>query len=230
MKRIGLIGGLGPESTIDYYKELIYAFTSKDSSLQLPEIVIFSVNMSELLEMMRKRDLKNLTDWLLDKIQALSKAGVEIAAMSANTPHIVFDEVQARSPIPLISIVEATREYVLSHGFKKPGLMGTGFTMKESFYPKAFEDKGIKLILPNVSEQHYIHEKLFSEIELGIMKDDTRAGLYNIAKEIKKREAIDSLILGCTELPLIMDDPNFEIEQLNTTKIHVEAILKASMI
>lgn len=226
MKTIGIIGGIGPESTVDYYKGIIRAFQGQYADLAYPEIIIFSANLNQLLEIVENKEWNKLTEWLVDRVRALYNGGAEFAVIGSNTPHIVFDEVKSKSPIPLLSIVEATCKRAESLGLKKPGLMGTKFTMGSDFYQKPFYDVGMSVVVPEEGDQKFIHEKLFSEIELGIIKDSTRNGLLAIVKRMVDKEAIDSLILGCTELPLILDKDEYGIPFLNTTAIHTDSIVE----
>ena len=227
MKRIGLIGGMGPESTQDYYREIITAFKDEKGNLNYPEIIIYSVNLSEFLELMKIKAYDRVIQTLLKKLNALKKAGADFAAITANTPHLLFDWIQERSPLPLISIVEAACQETLKRGFKRPGLFGTGFTMSASFYQDVFNQHGIEIALPDAKDREVIHQKLFSEIELGIFKEETRKLLVDMIASMVKEKHIDSLILGCTEFPLILTQPEYAgIPMLNTTKIHVEAIVR----
>jgi aspartate racemase len=226
MKRIGILGGLGPEATLDYYREIINAFKSRDSSLNYPEIIIYSVNMSEFLLLMKNRDYEKLVTYMLRILDGLKNGGADFAAISANTPHLVFDSLQEKSDIPLISIVESTCKEALRLGLKRPGLFGTGFTMNATFYQEVFSRQGIEIILPGLQDRQMIDEKLFSEIELGIFKEETRRQLVDIIGNMVRLQRIDSLILGCTEFPLILTEKSYAgIPMLNTTKIHVEAIV-----
>ena len=229
MKKIGILGGLGPESTADYYREIIMPFNTKYTALAYPEIIVFSANINEFMDFVAVKDWSGLCGWLLDKIDALHRAGAEFVAIASNTPHIVFDEIQAKSPVPLLSIVEATCNRALEMGLKKIGLMGTQLTMEADFYKKPFLSEGIAVIVPSEEEQRLIHHRLFSEIELGIFNDSTRNELLAIAKRMVEEEKIDGLILGCTELPLIMMEDKYDIPFLNTTAIHCEAILTYCM-
>jgi aspartate racemase len=174
MKKIGVVGGLGPEATIDYYKELINAFKNESGDLNYPEIIIYSVNMSEFLGLMKAKKYDQVTAYLLEKIESLKQGGAEFAALSANTPHLLFDWLKERSPIPLISIAEATCDECIKRGLKRTGLFGTGFTMDASFFPDVFKRHSIDVIMPGKEEKELINYKLFSEIELVIFKDDTR--------------------------------------------------------
>jgi len=227
MKKIGIIGGLGPESTIDYYKEIINTFKNESEDLNYPEIIIYSVNMSEFLGLMKEKKYDQVTAYLLEKIEGLKRAGAEFAVLSANTPHLLFDLLKEKSGIPLISIVEATCEECIKKGLKRPGLLGTGFTMEASFFPDVFKKHGIDVIMPDKEDKELINYKLFSEIELGIFKDDTRRILIRIIEKMVQEQHIDSLILGCTEFPLILKEAFYAgVPILNTTKIHVDAIIK----
>ena len=224
MKKIGLIGGIGPESTIDYYRLIIRAFQDRKSA-DYPEILVYSANLSELLKLMEEKRWADLTEWLLHKIEALRKAGAEFAAIGSNSPHVVFDAVKARAPLPLVSIVEAACNKAQGLGVKRLGLMGTGFTMQADFFQKPFLAKGMRVVVPEPDDQKLIHRRLFTEIELGIIKDSTRQELLAVAKRMIDRHGIEALILGCTELPLILTKDEFGIPFLNTTAIHVDAIV-----
>lgn len=229
MKKIGIIGGIGPESTLDYYRGIIDAFRNHADGLHAPEIIIYSANLAELLGILEAKDLEALAEWLLFRLAALYRAGAEFAVIASNTPHVVFDEVARRSPLPMLSIVEATCREAERLGLKRPGLMGTQFTMAADFFFKPFHARGMSLVVPSSEEQQFIHGKLFSEIELGIIKDATRQDLLAIVEKMIARDAIDSLILGCTELPLILDREAFGIPFLNTAAIHVSGIVEAAM-
>ena len=225
MKTIGIIGGIGPESTVDYYKQIIAAFNARHADLAYPEIIVYSANLHELMGIVKARDWSALADWLLDKLSALERAGAEFAAIASNTPHIVFDQVAARSPLPLLSIVEATCNRARGMGLRHIGLMGTRLTMAEAFYKQPFIAAGMSVVVPSDGEQRLINHKLFSEIELGIFTEATKVELLAIVKRMVDEEGIDSLILGCTELPLILTESQFGIPFLNTTAIHCEAIV-----
>jgi aspartate racemase len=226
MKTIGIIGGLGPESTVDYYKEIIAAFNAKYVEMAYPEIIIYSANLNELMKFVETKNWSRLSEWLLKKISSIHRAGAEFAVIASNTPHIVFDEIKSKSPISLLSIIEETCNKAQEMDLKNIGLMGTKLTMEADFYKKPFISKGISVAVPSEEEQQLIHHKLFSEIELGIFKDSTREKLLAIAKRMVDEEGIDSLILGCTELPLILTESKYGIPFLNTTAIHCESIIK----
>lgn len=225
MKRIGIIGGLGPESTIDYYKEITAAFNTKHPEPAYPEIIVYSANINELMGFVYAKKWSELSGWLLSKIISLQLAGADFAAIASNTPHIVFDEIRSKSPIPLLSIVEETFKKAQEMRLKNIGLVGTRLTMESDFYKKPFVSGGMSIVVPSEKERQTIHNKLFSEIELGIIKDSTREELLLIVKRMVEEDQIDSLILGCTELPLILTESRYGIPFLNTSAIHCEGII-----
>jgi aspartate racemase len=226
MKKIGIIAGLGPESTVDYYKEIIKAFNIQYKDLAYPEMIIYSANINKLLEFVDSKNWSEFAEWLGEKVTSVYRAGAEFAAIASNTPHIVFEEVKKSSPIPLLSIVEETCKEAGKLKAKRIGLLGTRLTMESDFYKEHLQDKGISVVIPSETERELIQKRLFSEIELGIFKDSTRDELLKIVKRMKDDDKIDSLILGCTELPLILTESKYGIPFLNTTAIHCESIVK----
>ena len=223
MKTLGIIGGLGPESTLDYYQRIIALFRERTGDRHYPEFVIVSVDLRKGLDFMDANDLSGMANYLLEGIHKLARAGADFGIISANTPHIVFDEVDPKSPIPLISIVEATCAAAKARELKRLALFGTRYTMQASFYPKVFSREGIELLVPESNDQNWIHDKYFSELVPGIFLPETRAGLIAIVDRIKAKSDIDGVILAGTELPLILCDAHHNgIPFLDTTKIHVE--------
>ncbi len=226
MKKIGIIGGLRPEATVDYYQKIIDAFKNKSGDLNYPEIIVYSVNMSEFIGLIRAEKYEQATAYLTERIERLKQAGADFAVLSANTPHQLFDQLREKSTIPLISIVEATCEEAKKRGLKRAGLIGTEFTMEASFFPDVFKRQGMEVIMPDLKDQQLINDKLFSEIELGIFRDETREILIGIIEKMVREQHIDCLILGCTEFPLILTGETYAgIPMLNTTRIHVKICL-----
>src|SRR5262245_25904124 len=167
MKTLGIIGGLGPESTLDYYGRIIALYRKRTGDGHYPEFVIASVDLKKGLDFMGANDLSGMGKFLLEGIRKLVRAGAEFGIISANTPHIVFDEVASQSPIPLISIVEATRAAAKTQNLKRLALLGTRYTMRSDFYSKVFAREGIELFVPVSKDQDYVHEKYFSELVPG---------------------------------------------------------------
>ena len=224
MKLLGIIGGLGPESTIEYYRNIIALYRERQRDGSYPEFIINSVDLKKGLDFMTANNLAGMADYLLEEIGKLARAGANFGLISANTPHIVFDEVASKSPIPLISIVEATCAAAKARKLKRLALFGTRFTMQGTFYPKVFSRKGVELVVPDLEDQEYIHDKYLNELVAGKFLPETRAGLFAIVDRLKAKIDIDGVILAGTELPLILRDPDHNgIPFLVTTKIHVEA-------
>jgi aspartate racemase len=234
MKILGIIGGLGPESTIDYYQRIIALYRERTADGSYPEFIINSIDLRKGLDFMAANDLAGMADYLLEAIGKLAQAGADFGLIAANTPHIVFDDVAPTSPIPLISIVEATCAAAKARKLKRLGLFGTRYTMQASFYPKVFSREGIDLLVPEPNDQDYIHDKYMNELVPGKFLPETRAGLLAIVDRIKTESdppsqsygeaGIDGVILAGTELPLILRDPEHNgIPFLDTTKIHCEA-------
>ena len=229
MKKIGIIGGLGPEAAVDYYKEIIHYFNEKNTTggNVYPEVVIYSVDMWKLVGYLGNNQKEKAINYIVERVKSLEKTGVDFAILSANTPHLLFAEIQQQVSIPLISIVEACAREALSLGIKKCGLIGTQFTMKNDFYQKVFQGYDIEIGVPTPEQIEYINQKVFNEIELGILKDDTKNAFLEILSKMKNEQQIEAVILGCTEFPLMFtEDSYMEMPFLNTTKIHVDAVLK----
>jgi aspartate racemase len=229
LKTAGIIGGLGPESTVDYYRSIVTLYRECTRDGSYPLIIINSVNMKRLIDAFSADDRASAADYLAAEVAKLARAGADFALLSANTPHIVFDEVEGRSTIPLISIVRATRDAAKELGLKRLGLFATRFTARAGFYADALAAEGITLALPDDSEQEYIHEHYMNELVNGVFLPETRARLIAIARRLKDEEGIEGLILGGTELPLILreeDAADAGVPFLDTTRIHVRAIVE----
>jgi aspartate racemase len=230
MKLIGVIGGIGPESTIDYYRAMIAAYRDRQPDGSYPAIVITSVDASVMLGGLIKGDFEAVTSQMVTELERLARAGAGIAALAANSPHIVFDQVQRRSPLPLVSIVDATRDEAVRLGLKRVGLFGTRFTMQGHFYQDVFDRAGLTVVVPDETEQAFIHDKYMSELVKGILAPETRERLLEIVARIKARDGVEAVILGGTELPLILRDPTASgIPLLDTTVIHARAIVARAM-
>lgn len=224
MKTLGIIGGVGPESTVDYYKTIIALYRERTGDGSYPQFLINSIDLKRELDFILADDRPGLVKMIADEVTQLAKAGADFGLIASNTPHLAFDEIAAVSPIPLISIVEVTLGEAKRMGLKKLALFGSIFTMSGSFYPKVFSREKIDLIAPEPNEQEYIHDKYMNELVNGIFKDETRGRLLAIVDQMKSRAGIDSVILAGTELPLTLREPAYNgIPFLNTTKIHCQA-------
>jgi len=226
MKTVGVIGGIGPESTIEYYRFLIAEYRSRIADGSYPSILINSIDLTKMLGHIERGELGAVTDYLAGEVGKLARAGADFAVLASNTPHIVFDELQRRAALPLISIVEATCEAALALSLKRVGLFGTRFTMQGGFYPAVLSRRGVAVVLPDPEDQGYIHEKYLGELVQGLIRPETRERLLRIAHRLREREQVEAIILGGTELPLILRDaPGSTVPFLDTTTIHVKAIV-----
>lgn len=221
---VGLVGGLGPESTIDYYRRLLDGWSKLDASTS-PSIVIDSLDVQLALRLVAN-DRPALIDYLSQSVQRLAGAGADFIAMTANTPHIVFDELAARSPVPLLSIVETCADEARRRGLQRLALIGTRFTMEAPFYPEVFARRGLTIVTPTVAEIARIHERYIGQLLAGDFRDETRAEIISVIERLRRDERIEGVILGGTELPLLLRAAVVAgLPTLDTTASHVDAIL-----
>jgi aspartate racemase len=224
VKILGIIGGVGPESTINYYRSIIGLYRERKPDGSYPQLIINSIDLKKGMDFMAANDLPGAVAHLLDEIAKLARAGADFGLIAANTPHMVFDDIAPKSPIPLISIVEVTCEAAKKMKLKRLALFGTRFTMQGDFYSKVFTREGIELVIPEPDDQAYIDDKYMNELVNGIFRPQSREGLLAIVDRLKKKSNIEGVILGGTELSLIFRDATHNgIPLLNTTKIHAEA-------
>lgn len=224
MKTLGIIGGLGPESTVDYYRSIISLYREKTGGEGYPPLVIVSLDVDKALRLLGANQLEEMADYLAGGVRQLAAAGADFAVISANSGHIVFERVRSASPIPLISIVEATCEEVSRQQLKTVGLLGTRFTMAGRFYFDVAEKHGLRLISPSVEEQAWIHDKYVNELLRGTFLPETREKLTQIIATMKQRDAIEGVVLAGTELPLILRAESIAgLPLFDTTQIHVRA-------
>jgi aspartate racemase len=226
MRKIGIVGGLGPESTLDYYRGIIEAFKPTYDTLGFPEIGVESVDLHSFTEQAQRDEWEEITAMLIERFETLRRGGAGFGAIASNTPHRVFDSVQRGTSLPLLSIVAATRDHALKLGIEKLCLLGTGFTMRSDFYQRVFGEAGIEVFVPDSDAIDYIQEKIFSEVEFGLVREDTRRGFLRIVERIGAERKIQGVILGCTELPMLLKPEHFNLHYLDTTAIHIAAIVE----
>jgi aspartate racemase len=225
MASVGLVGGLGPESTIDYYRRILEAWASEDPGSS-PSIVIDSLDVARGLRLV-EHDRPALIDYLLESLRRLAGAGVDFVAITANTPHIVFDEVAARSPIPLVSIVEVCARQAQARGWRRVALLGTRFTMEAPFYPQVCARYGVEVVTPSAVDRAWVHARYVGELLKGDFRDATRGEFVALAARLRDEEHVEALVLGGTELPLLLPEPVIAgLPALDTTTLHVAAIVE----
>ena len=226
MKRLGIIGGIGPESPVVYYRSILAAGREWLGGAP-PPVLINSIDVQMVLRLAEDDPVPGLRDYLLSELGVLARAGASLALIAANTPHIVFDEVRQCSPIELVSIVEATMDAARARGLRRLALFGTKFTMQGRFYPDVFSRSGIELVPPREDEQAFIHDKYVGELLKNTFLPTTRERIVEIVQALKYRDEIDGVILAGTELPLLLtDDSVCGIPLLDTSQIHVFAAVK----
>jgi aspartate racemase len=229
-KTIGMIGGIAPASTVDYYQRIISRFQERTGHREYPSIIINSINMTHMMNLIADDQLDELVDYLSEEIFVLEKAGAKVIFLASNTPHIVYGPLIKRVKTKMVSIVDSTISYAQSKGLHRLGLFGTISTMEGDFFQEGFEAAGMEIITPMPDERKYIHKIYMEELARGRFMPETKNHLLTIANRMYNEGQIDSLILGGTELPLILKSSDMEdIELINTTKVHVERILDAAI-
>lgn len=228
MKSLGIVGGLGPESTIEYYRFILDGYRARMPDGSAPHLIIDSLDVNRGIAMLDANDLFGLTDYIAESIARLARAGADLALIAANTPHLVFDEVERRAAIPLLSIVQATCNQARALGLSRLGLLGTGFTMSARFYPEVFERAGLELLTPNEHERALIHKTYIGELLKNQFRPESRSAILGIIERMRKEERVAAIILAGTELPLLLRGfEGEEVQFLDTTMIHVKAAVDA---
>ena len=228
MKVIGILGGLAPESTREYYDHIIKRYYERKGDYGYPEIIIYSVNFQKYVEWQNAGDWNAAAEDMIRSIASLKEAGAEFGIIATNTMHKVFDEVQESSEIPLLSIMSATADAISARGFSKVGLLGTIFTMKEPFYKDALEGKGIEVAVPSDEDMEFVNRVIYDELTKGDFQNESRVRFVEIVRNMNAAGA-EGVILGCTEIPLLITEDDCGVPLFNTSIIHAEAALEYSM-
>ena len=229
MKKIGLVGGTGPESTVMYYKELNSKIDEATGGKNMPEIVIDSVDFRKAWELVSTEQYKDLADYLSEKVNNLAKAGAEIITLTAATMHIVFDEIENDTKISLVSIPKAICDEVLEKGYKKVGLLGTIFTMEQDFMKQDLRMAGIDVVVPDKADRELVAKKIFEELEFGVVKESTLQEFNAIIAKMQNEHQIEAVVLGCTELPLILNEENCVLPCLDSVAIHIKKLIELGL-
>ena len=223
MKKLGLIGGTGPESTVEYYRQIEYGVQEKAGCF--PNLVIESLSVFDVLHFCGEGDYQGLAVYLLKGFHCLADAGADFACLTGITPHIVFDEISEKSPIPIVSIMETACERAKTLGYSKIALLGTYPTMKGTFFQNTFRSQSIEVVTPQEDEMEYIGEKIETELELAQVVPETQQRFCEIADRLVENEHAQAIVLGCTELPLILNDNLTKVPCLDVMKIHIEKLI-----
>jgi aspartate racemase len=227
-RRIGILGGLSPESTVTYYRRIVRRYQELFGDHGYPEIIVYSVSFQRFIEWMAEEEWSTITEELIDAIRGLGAAGADFAVIATNTMHIVFDEVRERSPIPLISIIEATAEAIEEEGMDTVGLLGTRFTMEKKFYRRGLASHGIETLIPVKADRDQINKVVFEELSRGSIRSESRDKFLRIIGDLIGRGA-QGIVLGCTEIPLLVNTQHTPIKLFDTATIHADKALESAM-
>ncbi|MBL7075430.1 amino acid racemase [candidate division KSB1 bacterium] len=223
-KKIGILGGLSPESTIEYYRYITRKYYELFGDYNYPEIIIYGVNFQQFINWQREGNWNNIVERLVQATQAIHAAGADFGLIATNTMHIIFDKVQEKSPIPLISIIEATATAINKEKIETVGLLGTLHTMREQFYKEGLFRHGIKTIVPEPQEQEFINKVIYDELTRGRINQRSKQAYIEIINKLKAKGA-EGIVLGCTEIPLLVQQIDCNIKLFNTTQIHAQNAL-----
>jgi len=229
MKTIGLIGGMSWESSIEYYRIINEAVRERLGGLHSAKCVMHSVEFEEIRALQEGGDWAGLADHMADSALRLRAAGADFVVICTNTMHIMADEVQKRAGIEVLHIADATGQEVQARGLKKVGLLGTKFTMEKDFYRKRLEEKfGVEAIIPEEGEREEVHRIIFGELCAGVVEPASRERLKGTIAGLAERGA-QGVVLGCTEIPLIIGQKDSDIPVFDTTRIHAMAAIEHAM-
>ncbi len=224
-KRIGILGGMTPESTVTYYQHVFRRYEELHGDLGYPETIIYDVSFKRFEDWMGEEDWESIEEALLDGLKRLAAAGADFAVIATNTMHILFDKLEARSPLPLMSIVDATAEAVREEGLEVVGLLGTRFTMEKPFYREGLMRHGIDTLVPDEGDREYINRVVFEELSRGQLLTESRNRYLEIIDGLVQ-EGAQGIVLGCTEIPLLVTPEHTDVKLFDTAVIHAEKALQ----
>ena len=223
-KKIGILGGVSPESTIYYYEFITREYIRRIGNFSYPEIIIYSVTFQEFVDLSHQEQWDTLTQKIIEIFEKMKAVGADFGLIAANTLHVLFNKVNSRSPIPLISIIKATAETIKDENLSTVGLLGTKLTMSKDFYKKGLKKEGITSLVPEQEDQEIINKIIFDELTKGIIKSESKDKIIRIIERMKRKK-VEGIILGCTELPLLIKEDDCDIRLFNTAQIHAEKAL-----
>jgi aspartate racemase len=221
---LGIVGGTGPESTIDYYRSIVATWRRRRPDGTFPRVTIVSVDGGTVIRLLGEGDFKAVGKAFGAALGELAAAGCGRALIASNGGHLAFDHIHPPSPIPLIHIVEAARDAAVAAGHRRLGLLGVRFVVQAPLYPANFDPVGIQIVRPTTDEMDIVHAIYLGELLEGVFRDESRERLVSVIAAMRDRDGIDGLILGGTELALILTEPAYAgVPILNTAQIHVDA-------
>ncbi len=224
-KTIGILGGMSPESTVAYYQYITRTYTERYGDYSYPEILIYSVSFQTYVDWPRQGRWDLVALGLSEAARVLQHAGADILLIATNTMHIVFDEVAASVDVPMLSLLDAVAEEVRRRDIDTVGLLGTAFTMEHTFYPDALAEKGIAVLVPKPEGRQLVDDAIYQELVAGVIRNRSRDTFVRIIDELKARGA-QGVILGCTEIPLLVSQEHVDLPLFDTTLLHADAALR----
>ena len=227
-KTIGIIGGMSPESTIEYYRIITHQYTERFGNYGYPQVLIYSVSFQDYVDWPNAGRWDLVATGLSDAARHLETAGADFILIATNTMHIVLDEVRASVSIPVLSLLDVVGEAIRAQGLTTVGLLGTRFTMEQSFYPDALAAQGISMVVPDANDRALVNRVIYEELTAGVIRDDSRATYVRIIEKLAARGA-QGVILGCTEIPLLVRPTDSALPLFDTTQIHAEAALNLAL-
>jgi aspartate racemase len=220
MKTIGLIGGMSWESSLEYYRIINDTVREKLGGLRSAKIVMYSFDFEDVAKLQREGRWGETTELIIEAAQRLEKAGAELLLICTNTMHIVADEVQKNVKVPLLHIADATAEQIKTEGLKRVGLLGTRFTMEKDFYKGRLVKKhGLEVIIPSEHERQIVHDIIYNELCRGEIKESSRGQFCKIIRNLVNNSS-EGVILGCTEICLLVRQQDVQVPLFDTTSIH----------
>jgi aspartate racemase len=230
MKTIGLIGGMSWESSIEYYRIINETVRARLGGLHSAKSVMYSVDFAEIEALQHQGKWDEATDLMIDAAQRIQRGGADFVIICTNTMHKMADEVQNHIQIPLLHIADATAEKIKAHGLKKIGLLGTRFTMEEDFYRgRLTEKQGLEVIIPTERERDIVHRVIFDELCLGEIREPSKEQYISIMDHLV-RDGAEGIILGCTEISLLIQEEDSQIPLFDTTEIHAIAAVEYALL
>ncbi|MCD6265704.1 MAG: aspartate/glutamate racemase family protein [Deltaproteobacteria bacterium] len=229
MKTIGLIGGMSWESSSEYYKIINETVKERLGGLNSAKCIMYSVDFEEIASLQHQGEWEELTRLMIRFAQQLERAGADFIVICTNTMHKMAREVQDNINIPLLHIADATAERIKQQGLRKPGLLGTKFTMEEDFYKKRLKEKyNLDVMIPSNTDRAVIDSVIYNELCLGILRQSSKEKFKEIIGRLVSNGA-DGLILGCTEIPLLISQEDVEVPLFDTTTIHSKAAVEFAL-
>lgn len=225
MKKIGLVGGTGPVSTLMYYKELNSRIDRLTGGRAMPDIAIESVDFRRAWGYVSTAQYDKLAEYLAEKVMCLKASGCEVIALTAATMHIVLPELEQRTGVQLVSIPSAVKDEAMKRGYRSVGLLGTIFTMEQDYMKRELIDAGINVIVPDKKSRDIVAKHIFEQLEMGIVKPSTREEFNRIISDMRENDGIEAVILGCTELPLLLDNDHCILPCIDSVDAHIEKLI-----